>query len=182
MAVSRFISFFSPAAGNAGRWAAYIGRETIQTMLSVSSSFSSSHNLPNTLLMKPIRNSGFNADFFSSTSDNPQQALILLGGSEGGNSWSNHVEYINQFVELGYVVLSLAYFGADGLPPYLRAIPTEYITKAFRWLSTQKKVLPDKFVLLGVSRGAELALLAGSIYHEIKKNYHFINYRFPFIN
>ncbi len=137
-------------------------------MSSASSSYSLPRSLPDTLLMKSVRNSGFNADFFFSAFGDPQQALILLGGSEGGNNWSNQTVYIKQLVGLGYAVLSLAYFGAAGLPPHLRAIPVEYITKAISWLSAQKEVHPDKFVLLGVSRGAELALLASSIYDEIK--------------
>ena len=108
------------------------------------------------LLITPIRTDGLNAYFYFSNSDGPHRALILLGGSEGGNSWSNHTEYIKQFVKLGYAVLSMAYFGADGLPPYLRAIPVESITKAFGWLSHQKDVLSEvSFPAEG--RAAELA-------------------------
>ncbi len=137
-------------------------------MPSTSSVNSSSCSPQDTLLLRPIRTDGFNADFFFSNSGGPHPSLILLGGSEGGNSWSNHIEHIKQFVGLGYSVLSMAYFGTDGLPPYLRAIPVECITKAFSWLSNQKEVLPNEFVLIGVSRGAELALLISSTYPEIK--------------
>jgi uncharacterized protein len=123
---------------------------------------------PNTFSMKSIRTDGLNADFFYGLSDEPQEALILLGGSEGGKSWSDHTAHIQQFIELGYAVLSLAYFGVDGLPAHLRAIPLEYFTRAFGWLSCQTQVISGKYTLLGVSRGAELALLLGSMCPEVK--------------
>ncbi len=128
-----------------------------------------SGNLPNGIALEPVRVEGLNADFFHRTSAKPQKALILLGGSEGGKSWSEHTAFIQELVDQGFCVLSLAYFGADDLPSDLRAIPLEYFTKAFRWLSAQKEVvIPNDYALVGVSRGAELALLLGSRYPEVK--------------
>jgi hypothetical protein len=118
--------------------------------------------------VRSIRSDGLNGDFFQRTSDKPQRALILLGGSEGGKSWSDHTERIGEFVDQGYCVLSLAYFGADGLQTRLRGVPLEYFAKAFHWLSTQEKVVPNDYAVLGVSRGAELALLLGSRYPEVR--------------
>jgi pimeloyl-ACP methyl ester carboxylesterase len=134
----------------------------------ISTEFPSASDIPNGLLVRSIKTDGLNADFFYSISDKPQEALILLGGSEGGKSWSDHTVHIQKFIQLGYAVLSLAYFGADGLPAHLLAVPLEYFTQAFHWLSSQKEVIPDKYTLLGVSRGAELALLLGSMYPEVK--------------
>jgi pimeloyl-ACP methyl ester carboxylesterase len=134
----------------------------------ISSEFASASDLPNPLLVKSIRIDGLNADFFYRLSDRPQAALILLGGSEGGKKWSGHTTHIQQLVGLGYAVLSLAYFGVNPLPVLLRAIPLEYFTRAFRWLSSQKEVISDQYTLLGVSRGAEVALLLGSLYPEVK--------------
>ncbi len=119
-------------------------------------------------IMRSIRADGLNADFFCGTGDTPQEALVLLGGSEGGKSWNEHPAFIQQIVGLGYAVLSLAYFGAEGLPPNLRAIPLEYFTAAFRWLASQKEVIPGRYTLMGVSRGAELALLLGSQLPQVK--------------
>ena len=60
-------------------------------------------------------------------------------------------------------------FGADNLPPDLRSIPLEYFSKASHWLSSQdKQVIPNYYGLIGLSRGAELALLLGSRYSEVK--------------
>jgi pimeloyl-ACP methyl ester carboxylesterase len=125
-------------------------------------------DLPNGIIARPIRSDGLNGDFFQRTSRKPQRALILLGGSEGGKSWSEHTKQIVEFVDEGYCVLSLAYFGADGLPGELRAVPLEYFAKAFHWLSTLENVVPNDYAVLGVSRGAELALLLGSRYPEVR--------------
>ena len=62
----------------------------------------------------------------------------------------------------GYVVLALAYFGVRGLPSSLSYIPLEYFATALDWLSAQAFVDPERIGILGVSRGAELALLLAS--------------------
>jgi hypothetical protein len=111
---------------------------------------------------------GLNADCFCRPSGKPRRALILLGGSEGGKSWSSQTRQIEQLVDAGYYVLSVAYFRAEGLPSDLRAIPLEYFAEVFRWLSVQKGVVPDDYVVMGVSRGAELALLLASVYPQVK--------------
>jgi acetyl esterase/lipase len=90
-----------------------------------------------------------------------------LGDSEGGKSWSGHPEHVRQFVDQGYAVLSLAYFGVDPLPACLQAVPLEYFTQAFQWLFSHKEIIPNGVTLLGVSRGAELALLLGSSCTEV---------------
>jgi dienelactone hydrolase len=120
------------------------------------------------ILVTTLTFDGLNADCFYKPSDKPRKALILLGGSEGGKSWSDQTAYLERLVESGYYVMSLAYFGARGLPDDLRAIPLEYFAKAFRWLSVQKEVIPDNYVVMGVSRGAELALLLSSVYPQVK--------------
>ena len=125
-------------------------------------------NLPNGISVRSIKVDGLDADFFYRTSEKPQKALILLGGSEGGKSWSDHTTSIQELVDEGYVVLSLAYFGTGDLPSQLRGIPLEYFDRAFHWLSTQKEVIPDNYTLMGVSRGAELALLLGTMHPEVK--------------
>jgi uncharacterized protein len=125
--------------------------------------------VPEGIVVEAVRGEGLVADFFHGTSDKPQKAAILLGGSEGGKSWSDQTEFIQDLVDQGCCVLSLAYFGADDLPDQLRAIPLEYFARAFHWLSTNKAaVIPNDYALVGVSRGAELALLLGSRYPEVK--------------
>ena len=119
--------------------------------------------------IRSVSTDGLDADFFYSSSARPQNAIILLGGSEGGKSWSYHPDFIKELVNRGFCVLSLSYFGTDHLPDNLRGIPLSYFNKAFHWLAAQKGlVVPNNYALVGASRGAELALLLGSRYPEVK--------------
>jgi len=64
----------------------------------------------------------------------------------------------------GYVVLGLAFFNAEGLPPLLQNIPLEYFATAVEWLKAQPGVDPTRIGVMGTSRGGELALLLGATY------------------
>ncbi|WP_051508888.1 alpha/beta fold hydrolase [Xylanibacter oryzae] len=124
--------------------------------------------VPKGITLLSVKIDGLDADFFHGTSTTPQKAIVLLGGSEGGRSWSYHPEFIQELIDHGFCVLSLPYFGTDSLPKNLRGISLEYFQKAFRWLSAQKDmVISNNYALVGVSRGAELALLLGSRYPEV---------------
>jgi hypothetical protein len=124
---------------------------------------------PQGVTVSSVKVDGLDADFFHGISGQPQKAVILLGGSEGGKSWSDATDFIQALVDQGFCVLSLGYFGTSDLPSQLRDIPLEYFPKAFRWLATQKQVvIPGQYALVGASKGAELALLLGSHYPEVK--------------
>lgn len=86
-------------------------------------------------------------------------AVLAVGGSEGGygNPWQASL-----LASHGYPVLQLAYFRAPGLPEELRAIPLEYLERALEWLHARPGV--KHVVMIGASRGGELALLVGSTY------------------
>ena len=86
-------------------------------------------------------------------------AVLALGGSEGG--YGNGLQ-ARLLASHGYSVLELAYFGAPGVPDELRAIPLEYLARALRWLHARPGV--EHVVVVGASRGGELALLVASTY------------------
>ena len=86
-------------------------------------------------------------------------AVLALGGSEGG--YGNGLQ-ARLLASHGYPVLELAYFGAPGRPKELRSIPLEYLASALRWLHARPGV--ENVVVVGASRGGELALLLGSTY------------------
>jgi dienelactone hydrolase len=67
----------------------------------------------------------------------------------------------------GYAVLTLAYFGYEGLPEYLIEVPLEYFGKAFDWLKLQPETDEKRLGVIGLSRGGELALLLGATYSDI---------------
>jgi dienelactone hydrolase len=68
----------------------------------------------------------------------------------------------------GYAVLSVAYFGAPGRPQKLEAIPLEYFERALHRFGKHPAVDSTKIIVLGISRGAELALLLASQYPQVK--------------
>ena len=92
-------------------------------------------------------------------------AMLLLGGSEGGNSMAGMA---GRFAAQGYVAASVAYFGLPGLPKYLVNVPVETIGRALRAVAARKDVNPAEIGILGGSKGGELALLAASTYPQIK--------------
>jgi len=86
-------------------------------------------------------------------------AVLTVGGSEGGYGNQSQAALLASH---GYPVLQLAYFRAPGLPEELHAIPLEYLERALEWLHARPGV--KGVVMIGTSRGAELALLVGSTY------------------
>jgi len=91
-------------------------------------------------------------------------AVLVLGGSEGALSTSF---LAGTLAGHGYPALALAYFKEPGLPQTLTKIPLEYFARALRWLAAQPQVDPDRIVVLGVSRGSEVAQLLGVDYPSL---------------
>ena len=84
-------------------------------------------------------------------------AVLVVGGSEGGIEGADIAALLASH---GYPALALGYFGLPGLPRELRNIPLEYFRSALRWMGRQPSVDPRRTTMIGVSRGAEAALLA----------------------
>lgn len=84
--------------------------------------------------------------------------VIVLGGSEGGVPRDRAALIASH----GYAALALAYFAADALPAELERVPLETVDRAVEWLRKQPVVDPNRIAIVGVSKGAELALLAAS--------------------
>ena len=115
-----------------------------------------------------VSENGLGADFYCEESDLPKKAIIMLGGSEGGKTWSRIRRPLSLMVQQGYALLSLAYFKAPGLPASLEQIPLEYFEKAFAWLSAQPQIVPGDYAILGASKGAEAALLLATKSPQVK--------------
>ncbi len=92
-------------------------------------------------------------------------ALILLGGSEGGDS---QAKLAAVYAGQGYVATSVAYFGVPGTPDELVDIPVETVGHALDALAARTDVDAAKIGIVGGSKGGELALLAASVYLQIK--------------
>jgi dienelactone hydrolase len=112
----------------------------------------------------PVRDNGLVGSFYEPAGPGRHPAFLVLGGSGGGVP--PPLGPAGGLASHGYSVLALAYFGAPGLPRTLSNIPLEYFATALQWMSAQPSVDPSRVGVLGLSRGAELALLLGTIHRE----------------
>lgn len=111
----------------------------------------------------PVANPIRGSLFAPSSGEGPRPPLLVLGGSEGGCRRDLAAALASR---LRVPVLALAYFGVPGsnLPATLQEIPLEYFAGALDWLATRPEVRAGPVAVLGISRGAELALLLASTY------------------
>ena len=107
---------------------------------------------------KAVNEKGFQANFFVKEEIEDQLTIILIGGGDWGDYWGQ------AFGKANYAALSLPYHRREGLPELIEEIPLEYFEKAINWLKEQPAVNPDKIVVMGASRNAELALVIASYF------------------
>lgn len=107
---------------------------------------------------KYVSENGFSATLFSNKNTENRPTIILIGGGHWGDYWGQ------EFAKLNYVGLSLPYYRKEGLPQLMEEIPLEYFEKAILWLKEQPEVNPNKIIVMGASRNAELALLIASYF------------------
>jgi uncharacterized protein len=100
---------------------------------------------------------------------NKQPLIVGIGGAEGGNAWTKDYwkKTRNQFIEKGYALLAIGYFGCKNTPKILDKIAIDEIHNAIVEATKNKKIDKKKIATIGGSRGADLALLLGSYYKNI---------------
>jgi dienelactone hydrolase len=103
---------------------------------------------------------GFAGRLYEHAGERPRPAILALTGSDGGIDFRMSPWLASQ----GFNVLSLAYFNAPGLPGDLLERPLEYFATAIEWLA--KRPATRGVSVLGMSKGAEAALLIGSYYPD----------------
>jgi len=99
----------------------------------------------------------------------PHPVIIVLGGSEGSDSAAR--TFTKRFVPQGYAVLGLPYYGPregskghiPGIPNAFQDIAVDQLATARDYLTTRQDIRADDIAIYGVSKGAEMALLAGSL-------------------
>ena len=96
--------------------------------------------------------------------------LVGLGGSEGGNPWASErwKPQRERFLDQGYAMLALGYFGTPNSPEHLDRISLDGVHAAIAKAASDPRVDGRCIALVGGSRGAELALLLASHYPDIK--------------
>jgi dienelactone hydrolase len=93
----------------------------------------------------------------------PHPAVIVLSGTGGGFDLDKAAVLSRH----GFATLALAYFGIPPLPTWLHRIPLEYFEAALGWLGAQPEIAARRIGILGISRGAELALLLATKFPTI---------------
>ncbi len=115
------------------------------------------------IVSTPINENGLVCHLYSKPENLSRPLILFLPGS--GKNMMDKSE-LGGLIDAGYDVLSVTYYGAKNLPDRIAHVNLEYINECVQWIkskiSDQRKV-----VILGVSRGAELALLYASHYNNI---------------
>ena len=106
-----------------------------------------------------VETDGFYGELFTPVEDKfPGKALICFSGSDGGIELAKMLAGV--FQAHGLTTLALAYVLEEGLPKQFSRVPIDYIEAAAKRLHGMGY---EKVGLWGISKGAELALTAGSL-------------------
>jgi uncharacterized protein len=103
-------------------------------------------------------------EYYPPSVESGNVAIMFFGGSEGGIPNDD----VKPFTTQGYPCIKVGYFGTKHTPDKLEMIPLEYFEKAIEMFKSQPEVKGKKIVVIGGSRGGELALLLASRYKQIE--------------
>ncbi|WBY15938.1 acyl-CoA thioester hydrolase/BAAT C-terminal domain-containing protein [Erythrobacteraceae bacterium WH01K] len=101
------------------------------------------------------------ANFFAGSGDGPRDAILLLGGSEGGLKESRNV-FARQLAAEGYDVLYVGYTGTSEANRAFNMVPLQIFDAALDWLGEREDASGRRVAVIGHSKGAEGALLLAS--------------------
>jgi dienelactone hydrolase len=111
-----------------------------------------------------VRERGLAGSYFRPAGGGPFATVLCLGGSDGGL----REHYSAVLASHGIASLALGYFMYADLPQQLAELELEYFERALGWLLEQDGVDPRRLVVMGQSRGGELALLLGAKFPAVK--------------
>ena len=116
----------------------------------------------------PARHGGVDVQLYAREGA-PRPLLVGLGGSEGGNAWTRGMwkAQRERFLDQGYAMLAVGYFGTPNSPEHLDRISLDGIHDAILNAAKDPRVDARCIALIGGSRGGELALLLASHYPDI---------------
>jgi dienelactone hydrolase len=123
---------------------------------------------PTDILSTAIASDGVVGEFHAERGAHARTAVIMLNGSDGGIP---PAAAARDLARAGFPTLALAYLQDDqdrpaGVPA-ASPVPLEIVFRAIEWLKARPEARPNRVVLMGVSRGAELALLVASLRPDI---------------
>jgi dienelactone hydrolase len=117
-------------------------------------------------IQRELIHGNFVGEFFFS--DKPgRQTLLWLGGS--GSNLAINALIAAPLASRGFNVLAVPFFGEKGLPSQLSRIPLEYFERIFEWLGNDPRTAGQPVQIIGMSKGAEAALVLASRYPIIRR-------------
>ncbi len=98
-----------------------------------------------------------------------QPLIIAFGGGDGGNSWTSSrvKDKRDKLIDKGYAFLAVGYFNTENTPKVLDRISLNTIHDAMVKAAKNPRIDNKRIAVLGVSKGAELALLLASHFSDI---------------
>ncbi|MBO9491997.1 hypothetical protein J7384_16675 [Endozoicomonas sp. G2_1] len=116
----------------------------------------------------PLNYGKVNSELFLSDGK-AQPLLVYFGGSEGGNSLTkpSNVAERQQYIDQGYAVLAVGYFGMEDTPKELDRISLNAIYEEITLALNDSNINSNCVAAIGGSKGAELALVLASKYPKI---------------
>ena len=114
------------------------------------------------MIATEIHESGLDGVFARADGDRPLRGVLALGGSDGGVP----AYWARLLAAERFASLALAYFNTPNTQPALTEVPLERLERTLRWLREQPGVATNdgRVGVLGVSKGAELALLLAATF------------------
>ncbi len=92
-----------------------------------------------------------------------EKAMIVVSGSDGGIRWAQSIA--EAFSKQGIPALAVAYWKTKNTSKSLSLVPVEIIQSAAIWLKNRGF---SKVGIYGMSKGAELALIAASLIPQLE--------------
>ncbi|CAI9607338.1 unnamed protein product [Staurois parvus] len=110
-----------------------------------------------------VREGRLRGALFIPPGDGPFQGVIDLFGGNGGLT-----EFRSSLLaSRGFATLALAFFAYEDLPKTLNSLDLKYFEEAAQFLSSHPKVCKSGVGVIGVSKGAEMALAMASYFPQI---------------
>ncbi len=100
-------------------------------------------------------------NYYPADTDDPRPGILVVGGSEGGLHGQVDRD-ARAFNREGYAVLAMSFFRGPGQREALALVPLELFQHALDWLGGQRGVDATRLAVVGMSKGAEAALLVAS--------------------
>ena len=97
-----------------------------------------------------------------------QPLIVAFGGGGGGNDWSRDYLKVKRdsLNNKGYALLAIGYFNSNDAPASLDRISLDAIHDSFVSIAKNPKIDGSRIILMGGSRGGELALNLASKYKD----------------